>query len=87
MSNQAAWIMEAKAKPLKVDTAEMWKPGPGEVLVKNAAWAVNPVDWKIQEMGMFMEKYPNIPGVDSAGEIYEVGEGVTQIKKGQRVMA
>lgn len=65
----------------------MWKPGPGEVLVKNAAWAVNPVDWKIQEMGMFIEKYPNILGADSAGEIHGIGEGVTHLKKGQRVMA
>ncbi len=65
----------------------MWKPGPGEVLVKNAAWAVNPVDWIIQDMGLIFKKYPNVLGVDSAGEIHEVGEGVTHLKKGQRVMA
>lgn len=87
MSNQAAWITEAKAKPLKVDSADMWKPGPGEVLVKNSAWAVNPVDWIIQDMGLIIQKYPNVLGMDSAGEIHEVGEGVTHLKKGQRVMA
>jgi len=42
MSNQAAWLTEAKAKPLKVDEAEMWKPAEGEILVKNEAWAINP---------------------------------------------
>lgn len=87
MSNQAAWITEAKANPLKVDSADMWEPGPGEVLIKNTAWAVNPVDWKIQDLGMIVQKYPNILGEDSAGEIHEVGEGVTHLKKGQRVMA
>lgn len=87
MSNQAAWIIKAKAKPLEVDFAEMWKPGPGEVLVKNSAWAVNPVDWKIQDTGTYVQKYPNILGEDSAGEIDAVGEGITHLKIGQRVMA
>lgn len=86
MPNQASWITAAKAKPLKVDNADMWKPGPNEVLIKNAAWAVNPVDWKIQDSGYYIQKYPNILGEDSAGEIYEVGSNVTNLKKGQRVM-
>jgi len=87
MSNQAAWITEAKANPLEVKAADLWKAGPGEVLIKNAAWAVNPVDWKVQDYGVIFQKYPNILGEDSAGEIYEVGEGVTSLKKGQRVLA
>lgn len=48
MSNQAAWITEAKAHPFKVDKADYWQPGPNQVLIKNAAVAVNPVDWKVQ---------------------------------------
>jgi len=47
-NNKAAWITAPKAKPLKVDTGPDAKPGPDEILVKNAAVAVNPVDWKIQ---------------------------------------
>jgi len=48
MNNQAAWITASKARPLKVDTAPKVHPGPNEVLIKNHAVAVNPVDWKIQ---------------------------------------
>lgn len=48
MSNEAAWITEKQAKPLKVDKADKWKPGPHELLIKNHAFAINPVDWKIQ---------------------------------------
>jgi NADPH:quinone reductase-like Zn-dependent oxidoreductase len=48
MSNQAAWIKEAKGKPLQVGKADSWKPGDGQILIKNAALAINPVDWKIQ---------------------------------------
>lgn len=84
--NQAAWITEAKGKPLKVDEAPIPKPGPGEVVIKNAAVAINPVDWKIQEYGLFLTQFPNILGTDVAGTIEEVGEGVTSLKKGQRVI-
>ncbi|KAH7117852.1 zinc-binding oxidoreductase CipB [Dendryphion nanum] len=86
MSNKAAWLTAAKAKPLKVDSAEFPKAGPNEVVIKNHAVAVNPIDWKIQEMGIFLKKYPNITGTDVAGEVHEVGQGVTHVKKGDRVI-
>ncbi|KAF2126221.1 GroES-like protein [Dothidotthia symphoricarpi CBS 119687] len=86
MSNQAAWITEAKSNPLQVKEAAMPTAGKGEVVVKNHAVAVNPVDWKIQDSGMFLQKYPNVLGEDVAGEVIEVGEGVTQFKKGDRVL-
>lgn len=38
--NQAAWITEAKSRPLKVDAASDWKAGAGEVVIKNAAVAI-----------------------------------------------
>ncbi|KAL1639657.1 hypothetical protein SLS58_007716 [Diplodia intermedia] len=84
--NQAAWLLEAKLKPLKVQDAPDPKPGPGEVVIKNAAIAINPVDWKMQQ-GLFLKKYPHILGTDVAGTVEEVGEGVTRISKGQRVIA
>jgi NADPH:quinone reductase-like Zn-dependent oxidoreductase len=87
MSNEAAWITEKQAKPLQVKEAPMPKAGPNEVVIKNQAVAINPVDWKIQEAGIFLQKYPNIIGTDVAGEIHEVGEGVTHVKKGDRVIA
>ncbi|BFZ64103.1 hypothetical protein YB2330_005241 [Saitoella coloradoensis] len=87
MSNQAAWIKESKANPVVVDSAPVYTPGKGEVVVKNAAAAINPVDWKIQDSGYFINTYPNILGTDVAGTIEEVGEGVTEFKKGDRVLA
>lgn len=62
MSNQAAWLVEGKGKPLKVDEAELWKPGPDEVLIKVSAAAVNPIDWKMQDYGIFVQSYPAIMG-------------------------
>lgn len=85
MSNQATWITEAKGK-LEVREAPMPKAGKGEVVIKNHAAAVNPVDWKIQDYGFILKTYPNVCGTDVAGEVYEVGEGVTHVKKGDRVL-
>ncbi|KAL6306662.1 putative zinc binding dehydrogenase [Sparassis latifolia] len=72
-----------------VKDASYSKPGPGEIVIKNAAVAVNPMDWKIQTYGAnfpFPKEYPAIIGADVAGEIYEVGEGVTGFRKGDRVI-
>jgi NADPH:quinone reductase-like Zn-dependent oxidoreductase len=35
---------------------------------------------------IILQKYPNVLGTDVAGEVYEVGEGVTHVKKGDRVI-
>ena len=51
-SNEAAWI-KAPKKALEVDSAPYPTPGKGELVVRNAAVAVNPVDWKIQELGEY----------------------------------
>ncbi|GME56938.1 alcohol dehydrogenase [Neofusicoccum parvum] len=85
--NQAAWITEPRAKPLKVAGAPDWKAGPGEVVIKNAALAINPVEWMIQDVELLPVSYPAILGSDIAGVVQEVGEGVARIKEGQRVIA
>lgn len=86
MSNQAAWLKAPKAT-LEVDSAPEAKAGPGEVVIKNAHLAINPVDWKIQTYGPPSQTYPNILGKDIAGEVVEVGPDVTRLRVGQRVIA
>lgn len=84
MSNQAAYL-DGKDKPFRVDSAEVPKPKDNEVIIKNHAIAINPVDWKIQDSGMFIKSWPIVLGCDVAGEIVEVGSSVKQLKKGDRV--
>jgi len=88
MSNQAAWIKVGKGR-LEVDAAEYPKAGPGEIVIKNAYVAINPVDWKVQEYDppAFKLQYPDILGRDVAGEVVEVGDNVTHFHVGQRVIA
>jgi NADPH:quinone reductase-like Zn-dependent oxidoreductase len=62
---------------------------PGTVLVKVAAAAMSPFDWKmidgILDDGKTKHQFPMILGVDGAGTVEEVGEGVTRFKKGDKV--
>jgi NADPH:quinone reductase-like Zn-dependent oxidoreductase len=85
LSNQAAWVAAQGAR-INVDAAPYPTVEPGQVIIKNAAVAINPVDWKMQETGVFVKSWPVIIGCDVAGEVVEVGDGVTNTKKGQRVL-
>ncbi|KAL1588501.1 hypothetical protein WHR41_02817 [Cladosporium halotolerans] len=86
MSNQAAWL-DGKGQTLRVAEADMPKANADEVVIKNHAIAINPVDWKIQDTGMFIQKWPIVLGCDVAGEIVEVGSNVKHLQKGDRVSA
>lgn len=88
-TNEAAYLTAAKATPLEVKTAPYTKPGKGEIVIRNHAVAMNPLDYIKQGLGDFLYswiKYPAILGSDVAGEIVEVGEDVTRFKIGDRVV-
>jgi NADPH:quinone reductase-like Zn-dependent oxidoreductase len=84
--NYAAWIPTEKSQ-LGVATAPFPELSPDEIVLKNQAVAINPVDWKIQRSGGFNLTYPAILGEDVAGEILEVGKNVKGFKEGDRVIA
>ena len=83
--NQAAWL-KAAGSALEVDDAPMPEPGADEIVVKNAAVAINPLDCHMQDVGVFVQQWPTIFGCDVAGEVHEVGSGVQHFKKGDRVI-
>lgn len=84
-TQQKALWLKSKQGSFEVGDKDIPKPGPGEILVKIHATALNPVDWKIQASGRFYDKYPAVLGLDSAGTVEEVGEGVSIFKQGDRV--
>ena len=60
--------------------------GPGRVLVRVAATSVNPIDIKIRTMRpAFAPALPAILGMDVAGVVEAVGEGVGAFKPGDEV--
>ncbi len=85
-SNKAAWLKKANT-PLEVSEAPMPSAGPREIVIANAAVAINPLDGHMQNSGVFVQHWPTIFGCDVAGEVYEVGSEVHErFKKGDRVI-
>ncbi len=63
-------------------------PGPGEVLVRVKAAAMNPIDCKLREGRfrlIFHVKPPFVLGFDLAGEVEAIGPGVTRLRPGDAV--
>ena len=71
---------------LKLEEIPAPQPGQGQVLVKNHAVGVNPVDTYLRtNTDNRGPKLPYTPGSDAAGVIEAVGPGVTSVKVGDRV--
>jgi len=84
-AQQKALLVPAKFADFVVGSKSIPKPGPGELLVKICSTSLNPADWKIHKYGLFIEEFPAVLGLDLAGDVEEVGEGVTTFVKGDRV--
>lgn len=75
---------------LKEADVPMPKAESHQVVVKEKATSINPIDWKLREgylQEMMPWEFPIILGWDVAGEIVEVGSEVTDWKIGDRVFA
>ncbi len=71
---------------LKLEEVPTPTPGPNQVLVRNHAVGVNPVDTYLRSnTDNRGPKLPYTPGSDAAGVVEAVGPGVTAVKPGDRV--
>ena len=80
-----ALVLDTPESTPVVKTRRTPKPKLGEVLAKVEATALNPVDWKLPAYKLTWTTYPAIVGTDAAGEVVEVGEGVTSLKPGDKM--
>ncbi|KAH8908056.1 zinc-binding oxidoreductase CipB [Coniochaeta sp. PMI_546] len=85
LSNTAAWLMAPKARPFEIKPAAVGTPRENQILIRNHAIAINPIDVKIQQGVPYPLDYPAILGQDVAGEVVAVGPNVTRFKEGDRV--
>ncbi|MER6626514.1 alcohol dehydrogenase catalytic domain-containing protein, partial [Streptomyces sp. NPDC000931] len=69
---------------LRLTEAESPAPGPGEALVDVEARGVNFID-VYQRSGAYRVPLPYVPGMEAAGTVSALGEGVTDLRVGQRV--
>src|ERR1700733_3100885 len=67
-----------------VDVAAIEAPGPDQAVVRIVAAGVNFVDVG-QRRGTYPRQVPFIPGVEGAGVVDSVGEGVRNVKPSDRV--
>ncbi|PSL27667.1 NADP-dependent oxidoreductase [Chitinophaga ginsengisoli] len=61
---------------------------PGTILVRVAAAGINPFDWKLIDGildGKMPHNFPMVLGVDGAGTVEAIGEGVTHFKQGDKI--
>ena len=92
-----AFVYERYGPPETLGMVEVARPspGPGEVLVRVRAVSVNPADWHVLRgtplfsratLGLLRPNH-QILGVDVAGQVEEVGSGVTGLEVGDQVYA
>lgn len=60
-------------------------PGPGEVRLRHTAIGVNYIDVYCRTGYFDLLKPPGVPGMEAAGEVIDVGPGVSHLRPGQRV--
>ena len=69
---------------LTYETVDVGSPGPGEARIRQTAIGLNFID-VYHRTGLYPMAFPFIPGMEGAGEVLELGAGVTGLKAGDRV--
>lgn len=86
--NSATYQVAPKSPVLEVRSAPYTSPKPDEIVTRNHAVALNPVNYLIQSNGTTLIftwlRYPAVLGTDVAGEIVEVGSNVINSCVGDR---
>lgn len=75
----------AQSQPLKIEELDLDPPGPGEVLVKIKAAGLCHSDLSVIN-GVRPRPVPMALGHEAAGEVVQLGEGVTDLKPGDQVV-
>ncbi|KAK4496688.1 hypothetical protein PRZ48_012670 [Zasmidium cellare] len=85
-TNNAAILPTPKARPLKIQPSPIGTPTPTQILLKTSALAIQPIDALLQAHAFLPLSYPTILGVDVAGTVISVGDAVSRLKVGDRVI-
>ena len=81
-----ALVLEELKQPLQLQERPDPQPGPGEVVVRLEAAALNRRDYWITQ-GLYPgTTTPTVPGSDGAGVVSAIGEGVDDGLEGAKVL-
>ena len=81
-----AAVAFASGKPLSIETVQLEAPQPGEVLIEIKATGVCHTDAYTLSGADPEGLFPTVLGHEGAGIVAEVGEGVTSLKPGDKVI-
>ena len=70
---------------MRAEEVAVAAPGPGEVVVRHTAIGVNYIDTYFRS-GLYPQKLPFTPGNEAAGVVEATGDGVDDVKIGDRVV-
>ena len=85
MVSTRAALLYGPNEQYKIETVELDDPGPGEVLIDMRACGLCHSDEHARTGDMPMPHFPVICGHEGAGEVVEVGPGVTSVAPGDHV--
>jgi len=70
---------------MRWESVDVAAPGPGQVLLRHGAIGLNYID-VYHRSGLYpLEAFPAVIGMEGAGEVLAVGEGVSEVQPGDRV--
>ena len=69
---------------LKWEEVDVGEPGPGQLKIRQESAGLNFID-VYHRTGLYKQDLPFTPGVEGAGIVESVGDGVTSVKKGDSV--
>lgn len=78
----AATTAKGEVKVIVVPTKA---PAPGEVQIRVEYGAMIPPDVYAADFGLFVSSYPSILGFSTAGTVNQIGDGVKDLKVGDKV--
>ena len=84
MAKAIRFQMTGGPEVLELETVEVGEPGPGQARVRHSYVAVNFIDIYFRT-GRYPLPLPNGLGSDAVGVVEAVGEGVTDVRPGDRV--
>ena len=85
MTTQIRFHETGGPEVLKLETVTLAAPGPGEARVRHSAIGVNFID-TYHRTGLYKLPMPSPIGKEAAGVVEAVGEGVTMVAPGDRVV-
>ena len=85
MTTQIRFHETGGPEVLKLETVDLPPPGPGEARVRHSAIGVNFID-TYHRTGLYKMPMPSGIGKEGAGLVEAVGEGVTSVAPGDRVV-